>query len=168
MLPKNSNSLPEALFPGYVFCRINPEVHGLVVTTPGVIRIVSFGAKPAPIDAEEIWSIQISLSTGVYASRYRSLHVGDRVRIESGPLQGVIGSINSIRGKNRLIIGITTLMRSIVLEVDSDWLKDVTPLSSPAFLGDEPGAMTQPFRKPSTPAAPAPVRDGKSLESGAA
>ena len=56
---KKSASFPAPLFPGYVFCRINPNAHGLIVTTPGVIRIVEFGGKPAPVDPEELRSVQL-------------------------------------------------------------------------------------------------------------
>ena len=37
------NSRERSIFPGYLFCRVTPAAHGLVVTTPGVIRIVSAG-----------------------------------------------------------------------------------------------------------------------------
>ena len=51
------------LLPGYVFCRMNPNVQGLIVTTPGVIKIISFGGKPAPIDPEEIHSCDANFPT---------------------------------------------------------------------------------------------------------
>jgi len=56
---------PKPLFPGYVFCRVTSEVHGPIVTTPGFLRIVSFGGKPAAIDPEELASIRAMVKAGV-------------------------------------------------------------------------------------------------------
>jgi len=124
---KKHISYDEPLFPGYVFCRISSHVYGLIVTTPGVIRIVEFGGKPAPIDPEEIRSIQVITNSGAPLCVWKGLNVGDKVRVEEGPLQGVVGILTSILPKQRLLVSIGMMMRTVVAEVDPEWVKVVSP-----------------------------------------
>jgi transcription antitermination factor NusG len=100
--------LPQApLFPGYVFCRILVESTGLVVTTPGVIRIVAFGGIPAPIGSQELANIRSLIESGLPVDRCRYLNVGDRVRIESGPLRGLSGILLRTSGHSRIVVNLT-------------------------------------------------------------
>lgn len=121
----NSTAMP--LFPGYIFCRIRTHVHALIVTTPGVIRIVEFGGKPAPVDPEEIRSIQIIAKSGVPTCVLKNLQAGDKICIEDGPLRGVVGILTSFSPKQRLLVSITMMMRTVVAEVDSDWIAAIRP-----------------------------------------
>ena len=123
------------LFPGYVFCRINPHACGLIVTTPGVIRFVEFGGRPAAIDPEEIKSIQLILSSGAPTYVLMGLHLGDRVCIREGPLRGAIGVLTSMRAKQRLVVSITMMMRTVAAEVDPEWVAVVAPLSQRKAIG---------------------------------
>jgi transcription antitermination factor NusG len=137
---KKSVLSPVPLFPGYVFCRINAHVYGLIVTTPGVIRVVEFGGKPAPIDPEEIRSIQLIVNSGVPISVWKGLNVGDKIRIEEGPLQGAVGVLASIRPK-RLLVSISMMMRTVVAEVDPEWVSSVgltLPRYPPASANQKP------------------------------
>jgi transcription antitermination factor NusG len=127
-LKKRSTFSQVPLFPGYVFCRVNPHVYGLIVTTPGVIRIVEFGGKPAPVDPEEIRSIQLIVNSGVPVCVLKGLHPGDKVSIEDGPLRGAVGTLTSIRPKQRLLVSITMMMRTVVAEVDPEWVAAAVPL----------------------------------------
>jgi transcription termination/antitermination protein NusG len=46
------------LFPGYIFCRMLARACGLLVSTPGVIGVVSFGGQPFPVTDAEIDAIK--------------------------------------------------------------------------------------------------------------
>ena len=134
---------PQApLFPGYVFCRMNPHAHGLVVTTPGVIRIVGFGGRPVPIDPEEINSIQLIVKSGVPTCVLRGLHPGDKVCITEGPLQGAIGVLTSIRGQRRFVVSLEMMMRTVTVEVNPEWIDTLEPLPSRLHLGPSCQIMT--------------------------
>jgi transcription antitermination factor NusG len=127
------------LFPGYVFCRIVAKTQGLIVTTPGVIRIVSFGGKAAPIDPEEIRSIQLIMKSGAPAHASTGLQAGDRVRIEEGPLRGAVGTLISSQKQHRLAVSISIMMRTVIAEVEPQWVKSLSPwrpsISSGASYG---------------------------------
>jgi transcription antitermination factor NusG len=132
-LPARSTTKKEGvslapLFPGYVFCRLNPNAHGLVVTTPGVIRIVGFGGKAVPIDPEELQSIQLIVKSGVPTCVLHGLHPGDRVCVREGPLRGAIGVLTSIRAQRRFVVSLSMMMRTVAIEVAPEW---ITTLESP-------------------------------------
>jgi transcription antitermination factor NusG len=122
---RRSLSLQLPLFPGYVFCRIDAHVSGLVVTTPGIIRIVKFGGKPAAIDPQEIVSIQLLVNSGAPTSVMQGLQPGDKICIEDGPLRGAVGILTSFRTKQRLLVSISMMMRTVVAEVDPEWVASV-------------------------------------------
>lgn len=112
----------KALFTGYVFCRLNGDVFGKVLTAPYVIRIVGDGEGPLPISDDEIDAIQRLVKAGVQSEPYPYLRMGERVRIAAGPLTGTEGVLLRAKGRHRLVLSISLLQRSVALEVDADWL----------------------------------------------
>src|SRR5690242_5354681 len=46
------------LFPGYVFCRFDPQQRLPILTAPGVVGVVGFGKIPTPIPEHEIERIR--------------------------------------------------------------------------------------------------------------
>ena len=139
---KKGSSTQVPLFPGYVFCRMNLHAHGLVVTTPGVIRIVGFGGRPVPIDPDEIHSIQLIVKSGVPTCVLRGLHPGDRVCITEGPLQGAIGVLTSIRGQRRFVVSLEMMMRTVTVEVNPEWIDTLEPLPPRSHLGSSCHILT--------------------------
>jgi transcription antitermination factor NusG len=57
------------------------------------------------------------------------LNVGQRVQIEGGALDGLEGMIEDTKTRNRLIVSVSLLQRSVAVEIDSAW---VTPVQSPS------------------------------------
>ena len=49
-----TKEMDQFLFPGYVFCRLNPLDRLPVLTAPGVVDLVGFGKIPAPVPDQEI------------------------------------------------------------------------------------------------------------------
>jgi transcription antitermination factor NusG len=115
------------LFPGYLFCRFDPWDRLPILKTPGVIQVVSSNHVPIPVDENEIGAIQTLVASGIPHQPWPFLGVGDRVRIESGPLRGLEGILIAFKGKHRLLISVTLLQRSVAAEIDSAY---VTSLSS--------------------------------------
>ena len=119
----------EPLFSRYVFCRCSPDACGRFITTPGVIRIVGFGGKPAPVDPGEIAALQLIEESKCSATAMEGLHIGDRITIEDGPLRSVCGILSSIRGQHRLLISVTIMMRTVAVEVRPEWIRSVEPVA---------------------------------------
>jgi Transcription antiterminator len=113
------------LFPGYVFCRFDPQDRLPVLTTPGVLHVVGFANQPAPIDDNEIAAIQNLVKSGLPAEPWPFLRVGQRVRVSSGPLTGTEGIVVQLKQKCRLIVSVSLLQRSVAVEIDRDC---ITPI----------------------------------------
>jgi transcription antitermination factor NusG len=105
-------------FPGYVFTRINLCEQNKVFTVPGVIRMLSFNGKPAPIDDCEIAAVRLCLERGATVVPYPFLEVGDRVRVRSGVLAGLEGLISRCKDERRLIVPISLINQSVAVEID--------------------------------------------------
>jgi transcription antitermination factor NusG len=115
------------LFPGYLFCRFNPQDRLPILKTPGVIQIVGFNNGPTAVDEGEIRSIQTLVTAGVPHQPWPFLAAGDRVRIESGPLLGLEGILVDVKRSHRLVLSVTLLQRSVAVEIDSALIAAVSP-----------------------------------------
>jgi len=108
------------LFPGYVFCRFDPDTHCTVpvVTTPGVLKILGFGGRPEPLDETEIESVRLAAQHGFSPRPCQYLSTGSRIRIARGPLSGIEGILTRIKNKDLLVISVSMLQRSISVEIE--------------------------------------------------
>ena len=109
------------LFQGYVFCRFNPIERQAVLKTPDVVSIVGFGKTPEPVDDTEIAALQAVCESGLNAMPYPTLATGSKVRLNDGPLKGLEGVFVEDK-KTRLILSLTLLQRSVVVEIDRAWI----------------------------------------------
>jgi transcription antitermination factor NusG len=107
------------LFPGYLFCRFNVFDRLPILKIPGVIQILGNQRQPIPVDEQEIRAIQSLVSSGVPNEPWPYLALGDKVRIESGPLRGLEGLLVEVKGNHRLVLSVTLLQRSVAVEIDS-------------------------------------------------
>lgn len=83
-----------------------------------MIRILSFGGTPSVVPDEEIEAVFRIINSGCYSEPWRFLQVGQRVRLDSGPLRGLEGILVSEGGSFRVIASVTLLRRSVAVEVD--------------------------------------------------
>ena len=113
------------LFPGYLFTTFDPVGRVAVLKTPSVIRIVGIGYTPTPIDDGEIAALQAVVNSGMRALPHPFLQVGKRVRIDGGALAGAEGIITNMKKPNQLILSVTLLQKSIVVEIDSAWVRPI-------------------------------------------
>jgi transcription antitermination factor NusG len=124
------------LFSGYVFCRFDPESRLPILTTPGVISIVGMGKTPAPVTEAEIGALQAVVQSGLKAEPWPFLKVGQAVRIDWGPLAGLEGILLALKNRQRLVVSVTLLQRSVAVEIEGAWV-------SPLRLGRRGGASTE-------------------------
>jgi transcription antitermination factor NusG len=110
-------SLP--LFPCYVFIWANLQRRLEIVTTPGFHSFVGFGDQPVTIPQEEIEAVRQTLTSGSRVEPYPFLRYGDKVRINSGPLEGIEGILIRKKNSYRLVISVDLLEKSVAVEVDA-------------------------------------------------
>ncbi|MGJ5813880.1 transcription termination/antitermination protein NusG [Paludibaculum fermentans] len=113
------------LFPGYVFCRVNPNDRLPLLIVPGVVDLISFGHTPAPIPDIEIERVRMMVRSGLPVAPWPYLQLGDRVLIERGPLAGLEGILQRTKGKYRLVVSLNLLQRSVSAEVERDWIRPI-------------------------------------------
>jgi transcription antitermination factor NusG len=131
--------LDQPLFPGYLFCRFDPQDRLLpVLTTPGVIGVVGAGKTPLPVSEEEVEAVKIILRSGVTAEPWPFLGVGSRVYIEHGPLAGLEGIVTNTDKGQRIVVSVTLLQRSVAVEIDRDWARPTAALRPHAVALDVP------------------------------
>ncbi len=118
-------SLSFPLFPSYVFCRFDIHSRLPIVITPGVMAVLGAGKIPAPIDQSELSAIRHITEAQVRAEPCPYLAVGEMVRVESGPLEGLVGIVLRTKGSDRLVVSVSLLMRSVSVEIDRSWVKPV-------------------------------------------
>jgi len=116
------------LFPGYLFCRMNPHDRLPVLTTPGVVQIVGVGKSPIPVEEQEIAAIQRVGKSGVSIMPWPYLQVGNVARIENGPLRGLSGIVIRIKSGLKLVLSVSLLQRSVAVEIDRSWICAVHPV----------------------------------------
>jgi len=129
------------LFPGYLFCRMNPHNRLPVLQTPGVIQIVGVGKSPIPVEEEEISAIQRAEKSGLSVMPWPYLKVGYVARIEDGPLCGLSGIVVKIKSGLKLVLSVSLLQRSVAVEVDRHWLS-VHPNEGPSAGKDASDSST--------------------------
>jgi transcription antitermination factor NusG len=115
--------IEEPLFPGYVFCRACPSQRTRVLTTPGVLYLVGNGRSAVAIDDAEIEAVRALVRSGLKCEPYADLIPGKKVRVVGGPLAGTEGIIAEIRKEVRLAVQISLLRRSVLADLDRDWVE---------------------------------------------
>ncbi len=113
------------LFPGYVFVRLDLLDRLQVLRTPGVARLVGFNGTPTPLPEGEIEALKSGLERGVRALPEPYLKVGRRVRVTTGPLEGLEGILVRKKNELRFVISIDLIQRSIRLDIDASSLEPV-------------------------------------------
>jgi transcription antitermination factor NusG len=129
-----TKQIDQFLFPGYIFCRFDPNDRLAVVTAPGVVDVVGFGKQPERIPDAEMDRVRKMVESGLLVTPYPYVQVGQRVLIERGPLSGLEGILVEVKGKVRLVVSINLLQRSVSAEVDRYSIRPIPALSTE--LGD--------------------------------
>jgi transcription antitermination factor NusG len=117
------------LFPGYVFVRLALRDRLQVLEIPSVTRLVGFNGSPTPLPDGEIEALKASLEGGVRVVPHPYLKVGRRVRITSGPFEGLEGILIRKKSELRFVISLDLIQRSVAVHCDA---ADVEPLAERA------------------------------------
>lgn len=115
-----------ALFEGYLFCRLNDEARLPILSVPGVIRFVGIGNTPAVVDDTEITTLQGVARSGARMAPWPFLEIGQRLRIEQGPLRDLEGIVINCKGSYRVILSVSLLQRSVAVELDRESVHPLT------------------------------------------
>ena len=113
------------LFPGYCFAQFHPDDALSVLKVTGVVNIVSFEGKPAPIPEIELDSIRLLVGSELQFDPCPMIHEGMMVEVTHGALRGVIGRLMRKDAiKARLVLSVDLIGQAVSVEVDA---ADVKP-----------------------------------------
>jgi len=114
------------VFPGYIFCNFDPHRRSSILATSGVLRIVSVGRTPVPVDSSEIETLVRIADAGWSLAPFTFLKTGNFVRIRGGALDGTIGRVITFRKGLRVVVSISLLERSVSLEIHYERLESLS------------------------------------------
>jgi len=124
--------IEEPLFKSYIFVKVSNVEFFKVLDIPGVFNYVSFGGKPQTIPSFEIENVKVFVEHGkqeVIITREKIAH-GAKVRIQHGPLKGVIGEVVQMRGHSRIVVRVEALGYCLSLNVTKNMIKDLTDIQT--------------------------------------
>ena len=108
------------LFPGYCFAHFDPRDTLPVLKCTGVVKIVSFEGKPAPIPEYELESIRLLVGSDLQYDPCPMIATGAMVEVVHGPLRGVIGRLlRKDVSKARLVLSVDLIGQAVSVEVDA-------------------------------------------------
>ena len=113
------------LFPGYCFARFDLADALPVLKCAGVVNIVSFEGKPAPIPEYELDSIRLLVGSELQYDPCPLIREGMMVEVVHGPLQRVVGRLVRKDAQHaRLMLSVDLIGQAVSVEVDA---ADVKP-----------------------------------------
>lgn len=113
------------LFPAYLFSQFDVNNRLPILMTPGVIQIVGIRKSPVPVADAEIAALQALGRSALPSQPWPFLQVGDRVRVNYGPLRGVEGILLHMKKHHKIVLSVSLLQRSVAVEIDSAWVSFV-------------------------------------------
>ncbi len=90
--------------------------------------MVGIGKTPVALGEHEIAAIQSIVASRLRAEPWPFLEIGQRLRIERGPLMGVEGILVARKKPFRLVVSVTLLQRSVAVEINHDWVTRIESL----------------------------------------
>ncbi|MDR3727271.1 MAG: UpxY family transcription antiterminator [Terracidiphilus sp.] len=125
------------LFPGYLFVRENLGGPLQILAIPGINMILSRGNDLEVISDDEIQTIWRASVDPSNIEPHPFLNSGERVRITSGPMQGIEGILVRKKNLSRLVVSVEMLAQSVSIEVDTRNVEPVRPSSVRCLLCHE-------------------------------
>jgi len=117
---KRAQYVTGVLFPLYTFVKLDIEKdHRLIIYTRGVLRILGIGGVPHPISDTIVERIKNSCDeNGIINAKYTEEEIkkGDRVRITSGPMEGVEAVVSGLYSDQQRIEILMDLLKISIPE----------------------------------------------------
>jgi len=114
----------QPLFPNYVFVSLGRRDYIRVLQVPGVLSLVGSGREPSALPTSEIEALRSGLPL-VECEPHPYLVAGDRVRIRSGSLAGMLGVLVRKKNNFRVVLTLDLIMQSVAVEIGIDEIDPV-------------------------------------------
>ena len=118
----------EPLFKSYIFVRTDLKNYYDILNTPGVVRFIGFEGKPVPVPDNQIVAVRQFVGENDGTSDFdelQNLQEGQLVEIAYGEMKGLVGRLVSFNGKQRLIVDIESVGRSIPINISRSQVRSL-------------------------------------------
>ena len=112
------------LFPAYLFVHINPRERVKVLQSPGVLQIVGNSRESVPLQNADV----DFLRSGFCRQRvepYHDLVIGEKVRVKSGVMQGLQGTLVRKNNSMRFVLTVELINQNAAIQVDAEDLEPI-------------------------------------------
>lgn len=112
------------LFPSYLFVHINFTERVKVLQSPGVLQIVGNGKENAALRDSEIEFLRSDFCRQ-RVEPYRDFVIGEKVRIKSGVMQGLQGTLVRKSNSMRFVLTLELINQHAAIEVNAEDLESM-------------------------------------------
>jgi transcription antitermination factor NusG len=105
------------LFPGYIFVHVSDEERVPVLTTLGVVHLLSTAGKPAVLSEGDIERLRTCASRPGDIEPHPYLRIGHRVRVKHGPFANWEGTLIEKQNAQRLVISVEQIRKSVAINL---------------------------------------------------
>jgi transcription antitermination factor NusG len=117
------------LFPNYLFVRLTPQDHGPLMRLPGLLSTVGNAAGPVAIPDSDMELLRRIIACKTIEP-HPLLAKGDKVRVVTGPLAGLIGVVLKKGNGLRFIVTLDVIGKSVSLDIDGSALERIASYAS--------------------------------------
>ncbi len=116
----------EPFIRSYIFVYIEERNLQKALNTPGVVTVIRFSGKPAPVQEKHINIIKSLLSSDEkYELSTENFETGERVEVTMGSLKGFIGEMIHHLNKYKVLIRLESINQNILIRINPSFLKKV-------------------------------------------
>jgi transcriptional antiterminator RfaH len=109
------------IFPGYIFAEVAPDLAlwRSILSTYGVRALIRYGDRPAFVEPGFIEALRAREIDGIIAKPLAPYRLGQEIRLNGGPFDGLIATIVEMKERDRLVLLMRLLSQDIRLKVTS-------------------------------------------------
>jgi len=116
----------EPFIRSYIFVKTTEPELQKALNTPGVVTVIRFSGKPAPVREKEIAVIQAVLSSEEdYEITADTFALGEKVKVEHGSLKNLEGELVQHLNKYKVLVRIASINQNILIRINPSYLKKV-------------------------------------------
>ncbi len=116
----------EPFIRSYIFVNIEESNLQKALNTPGVVTVIRFAGKPAPVREEQIKIIQSVLSSSEeYELCTEKFEPKEKVEVTQGSLKGLVGEMVHHLNKYKVLVRIESVNQNILIRINPSYLKKV-------------------------------------------
>ena len=117
----------EPVFKSYIFIFATEKERLYALTSPAVVKTISFDGIPAKIPADQIENVRkiLNQKPEIYIQE-KVIKAGTKVKITSGPFAGVEGIVFLDSDKHKMLaVSIDLLKRSIIIKLHEESISQI-------------------------------------------